>query len=126
MAASPETKLTIRMPAYSPPVPIRAPRKAEFAPPVGAADPDGEEPVAAPLLAVGPVPEEPGSAETGGAVPMAPEESEARAIPFEMLDVVAQLEELGVENGALGVTVSPTVYGTPLITPVKNCAKVEN
>jgi len=136
------------------PYPMRAPRNAALEPvaaepepeavepaPVGAApaevtffvvaSPAEPEPAPAPALpvaeAAAPV-AEPAVAEEKpgrGAVPMAPAVRSEAAMPFEMLDVVTQLEELGVVKGALGVTVSPTVYGVPLISPVKYCAKVE-
>jgi hypothetical protein len=67
----------------------------------------------------------------GGAVPIAPEVNDASAMPLAIVGVVTQFDELGMLNGALGVTVSPTVYGVgcpsaPVKTPVKNWAKVEN
>jgi len=51
----------------------------------------------------------------GGAVPFAPAVRDASAMLFETVAWVTQLEELGVVNGAVGVTVSPTVYdvGSP-------------
>ena len=44
-----------------------------------------------------------------GAVPTAPEVSDSRAIPFEIEDWLAQLEELGMLATVEGVMVSPTV-----------------
>lgn len=49
-----------------------------------------------------------GNVMDGGAVPIAPEVRDARAIPLAMVDVVTQFDERGVLKGALGVTVSPT------------------
>jgi hypothetical protein len=50
---------------------------------------------------------------TADATDGAPEEtpSEASATPLEIVAVVTQLEELGIVATAVGVTVSPTVYG---------------
>lgn len=52
--------------------------------------------------------------------------SSDRGTPLLIVGIVAQLLEDGVMYAELGVTVSPTVYGVPLITPVKYWAKVEN
>lgn len=46
---------------------------------------------------------------SGGAVPIAPAVSREAAMPFVTVACVTQLELLGVENGASGVMVSPTV-----------------
>lgn len=48
---------------------------------------------------------------SGRAVPTALAVSKEAAIPLEIVALVTQFEELGVLNGASGVTVSPTVYG---------------
>lgn len=67
----------------------------------------------------------------GGAVPFAPAVNDASGMPLEMVAFVTQLDELGMLKGAVGVTVSPTVYDVgfpspPVYTPVAYWANVEN
>jgi hypothetical protein len=54
---------------------------------------------------VGVLEENPG----GGAVPFAPAVKEASGIPLEIVALFTQFDDLGVLNGPVGVTVSPTV-----------------